>query len=504
MSYLYLWFHRVQKTPVLLTTLLVLECFYSSHSFAQSTSLQVPATGRSKLTISQQGQSQKSFTTGLRLESMEYVTAIPEQKELTRSQFATVRFEGEKNFAQADRVIFGVDAFLGSHFSRKSTQFGLNEFYLTQFVTKKSIHDEHLTVGRRLYDWSELDRHWNLGLWESRLYNDAIRTESQGLTGLFYYSRGDAGEVLFLTSPIFVPNQGPEIKEERGNLTADSRWYRTPSPQFELLGKVNKIDYKLDIPDRMKLASKSGAAIHLKIGPQKGPFLKGSAGYKPVNELLFERRNFKRVDSLEVDVTVRPQTTYHLIYSADLGYKDDNTHLSISYLDENPEPVKAENDWAIQKLGAIKAYGLHGSLLLDPANNRYLRSLWDSPTELAVDYLKVEGGGIVDVRADGSKDALLLFDQRLQYYNSIRGRIKTQLGRLFRRPLGLSLSYLYDFDQSGSLMQTELKYDVTKSWVLILGADFLGVDDEAKAKATSFLNQNRANDRYYAGMGYVF
>ncbi|MFN8944368.1 MAG: transposase, partial [Pseudobdellovibrionaceae bacterium] len=434
----------------------------------------------------------------------EYLSTIPEQKELTRSQLASIQFAGERNLNDSSQVIIGTDIYVGTHFARQSTQLALNESYVSVFVSPKAVQDEHLSVGRKLYDWSRVDRHWSLGLWESKLYIDAIRTESQGLTGFFYYNRGDSGSILLFASPMFIPSQGPEIREERGTLTADSRWYRTPSPQFELLGKVNKIEYNLDIPDRMSLAARPGAAVQLKLGDEEGFFAQSSAGYKPVNELILERKNFKKIDSLELDVTVRPKTTYHQIVSLDVGFKNDEFQLSQSYLEEAPESQKAEKDWAIQRLSSIRALGTHFSLVLDPEKNSLMRRIWNSQTEFNFDYLKVEGGEITDYLANGQKDTLLLFDQRLQYSNSLRGKMKTTLGRLFKRPLGLQYSYLYDFDQRGSLIQSELKYEMTPSWVWILGADFIGVEDEEKSKVTSFLNQNRANDRYYAGMGYVF
>jgi hypothetical protein len=63
--------------------------------------------------------------------------------------------------------------------------------------------------------------------------------------------------------------------------------------------------------------------------------------------------------------------------------------------------------------------------------------------------------------------------------------------------------YLYDSDQRGSLVNTEFLYYPDQKWALVAGADILGVQDESY-KPSSFLNQYRANDRFYGGMTYVF
>ncbi|MDZ4082907.1 MAG: hypothetical protein U1E10_08230, partial [Bdellovibrionales bacterium] len=42
-----------------------------------------------------------------------------------------------------------------------------------------------VSVGRRLESWSQLDRHWDLGLWEPLNRFDALRPIDQGLTGAF-------------------------------------------------------------------------------------------------------------------------------------------------------------------------------------------------------------------------------------------------------------------------------------------------------------------------------
>jgi hypothetical protein len=122
---------------------------------------------------------------------------------------------------------------------------------------------------------------------------------------------------------------------------------------------------------------------------------------------------------------------------------------------------------------------------------------------MQISYLRVDGGAIQDIGSDGKPDDINLYDQRLKFTNAARIKIQGELARFFRRPLVTKFSYLYDKDQRGSMVNTEFLFYPTQEWALVMGADFLGVDDES-FKPTGFLNQYRANDRVYGGMTYVF
>jgi hypothetical protein len=65
------------------------------------------------------------------------------------------------------------------------------------------------------------------------------------------------------------------------------------------------------------------------------------------------------------------------------------------------------------------------------------------------------------------------------------------------------VKYLREFDQQGDLVGAEMSLQATRSWAVSVGADVLSVDNEDSVDGT-FLNQFRANDRYYGGLTYVF
>lgn len=441
--------------------------------------------------IKNQNENKRKVLGSIRLEGMQYVTPIEEAPRLTYSQLLSAQLVASQEFNWVDVT---ADISGGTFFSRGQSHYVVHEL----FVATKG-KDFKIFTGRKKKDWSELDARWQLGLWQPNFAIDALRPESQGLSGFFFDYNTDQMEILAFASPIYIPAMGPEIREEGGGLVADSRWYRAPSRDYEFNDRINKISYKLDVPETMNLVNNPGAALMTRLGQKdQGPWVVISAGYLPVNELVLKRQNYKQISSDKVDVTVSPTVTNHAIGSIDIGYTSGKFKNSISYIEDRPQekrPDGNQSDWAIQKFEAIQAYSL--------ASEFTLENLLARDFNLQLSYLKVNGGGITDILADGTPDSFTLFDQRLKFTNAVAFRVEGQLFSILRRPLISRVKYLFDYDQNGSLLNAEFLLYPNQNWAFLVGADVLGVQDESY-RPSSFLNQYRANDRFYGGMTYVF
>ncbi|MFS4457547.1 transposase [Bdellovibrio sp. HCB2-146] len=424
----------------------------------------------------------------IRLEGMQYLTPISEEPSLTYSQFLSARLSLLKEASWIDSAL---DVSGGTFFSRGQSHYIVHEAYV---ATKD--RESRVYVGRKKMDWSEMDRRWQLGLYQSKFAIDALRPEEQGLVGAFYNYNKEKFEFLIFASPIFIPSMGPDIREESGGLVSDSRWYRAPSRNYDFNSRINTIQYELSIPDVMKLATNAGGAMMTRVGSkERGPWATASAGYMPVNELTLKRQAFKVINQDQFDVTVSPTVTYHHIRSLDVGYSFNKVQTSVSYLEDSPIANTPDQDWAVQKLEPIQAYSI--------ATDFTLEQIWGRTLAIQLGYLKVEGGSIVDIRDDGAPDKVTLFDQRLKFTNAFSVRLEGQLATFWRRPFVTRFKYLYDQAQRGSLVNTEFLYYPNQKWAVVMGADILGVEDESY-KPGSFLNEYRANDRFYGGMTYVF
>ena len=112
------------------------------------------------------------------------------------------------------------------------------------------------------------------------------------------------------------------------------------------------------------------------------------------------------------------------------------------------------------------------------------------------------GGTISDINVNSEKDSFTLFDERFFFYNSLLFKTEGKLFKLFNQDFTTKFSYLRDFNQRGSLVNTEFQF-----FPFEIGLFFLAVILSLWMKKMTlpvFLNQNRANDRVYAGVSYVF
>lgn len=426
----------------------------------------------------------------LRLEGMQYFAELQDAPQLNTSRFLSARLTGKKETEWVDAEM---DLSGGTYFLNNRTFLNPREFY----VANHSAGPFKVYLGRKKMNWSEVDSRWQLGMFQPRFAIDTLRPEELGLTGLFVNYKKSNFELLGFVTPIYIPNMGPEIREERGGLVSDSRWYRAPSREFSLNNRARQIVYDLDIPETMKLAGNPGGALMARVGnKEKGFWLSGSGGYLPVNELLLERRVLMGTSEIEADVTVVPGVGYHQIYALDAGYTFGGTRLTLSYLSDSPlETQSSSEDWVVQKLENLQVF----SASLDSQ----LSDLWYHPLFLQLQYMKAVGGRINDIRHDGSQDDITMFDRRLLYSDALAFQLEGQIASIQKRPVITKFKYIYDYDQQGSLMNFELLYYPSPQWAVLVGGDVLGVKDEDR-DPSSFLNQYRANDRLYGGMSYVF
>lgn len=426
----------------------------------------------------------------LRLEGIQYFSELPEAPELSASQFLTVRLMGT---AESKYIDGTADLLGGTYFIRNQTFLNARELYLTNH----SRGPLKVFAGRKKMDWSELDHRWQLGLFQPRFAIDTLRPDELGLTGFFLNYKSSNFEVLGFATPIYIPNMGPDIREESGGLVSDSRWYRAPSREFSLNNRSRQIVYSLDTPETMKLVGHGGGALMVRAGNKdKGFWMSGSGGYLPVNELVLQRKIVMDASETAADVTVVPGVTYHQIYAMDAGYKVGGVGITLSYLKDLPlETQSNSEDWAVQKLQGVEAMAVALDMNFSGILKRDLFA--------QLQYLKAAGGKIQDIRYDGVVDDITMFDRRLYYSDALAFQLEGQIARILKRPLMSRFKYIYDYDQQGSLLNFEMLYYPTPKWALIVGGDVLGVKDETR-DPSSFLNQYRANDRLYGGLTYVF
>jgi hypothetical protein len=428
----------------------------------------------------------------LRFENMGYLSEVPDSPHLTRTQYLSGRIHATGVSAVPWDFGYNLDLMAGKFYSQRQTHWAVNELSASTRV----IPEVQASLGRKKEDWSRLDEFWQLGLWQPKYGIDALRPEDQGLTGLFLdYDKENFRLLGFVTS-ISVPTLGPEVREEGGGLVSDDRWYRAPSQSFTIGKNVKAIAYRLDRSDLMRLIKHEGRGLMARLGSKtKGPWLGIAAGDKPVNDVIYTRNVVVPTGPDATIATVQPDIARHLIVSTDVGYAWGAGVFVLSALRDRPSVNLPREEWVTQRLGAIEAYS--GLLTWN------LGILGMPTTQVNFGYLRVYGGEIVDIESQGQAADFTLFDQRLKFTNTVSFKMQGPLVRIFGRQILGKWSYAYDWDQQGSLVGAELQLQVSREWLVLAGADLLGVENE-NLKPNSFLNQYRANDRIFGGLTYVF
>ncbi|MBX3041970.1 MAG: transposase [Bdellovibrionaceae bacterium] len=428
----------------------------------------------------------------LRAESMQYMTTVDSAPELNQSQFLSGRIAVAGSPESASWIEYGGDLAAGTFFRPNQDQFVVNEAHVTARLAPLTT----VSLGRKKAMWSRMDEVWQLGMWQPRFAIDTLRPEEQGLTGLFFNTGTEDMEVMAFATPIFIPTMGPEISEENGSLVPDNRWYRRPSTTQIFNQQLNRVTYDLDVPNLEKLVMNPGYAAMTRFGNlRSGPWIVGSYAYKPVNDLLLRRQIVRVVDQPLFDVKVSPDVAYHELASVDVGYAWGDFQISASYLQDSPKEKRPQTEWSLQKLHALQAVSVQGEW--------NIRNFFARQVQIQFGHLRITGGGITDIDSEGKTDDFTLFDDRMRFRNATYVGAEGELARLWARPLATKVRYLYDQQQQGSMVRTEFLYYPRTDLALIVGTDFLGVADE-NHEPDGFLNQYRANDRYYGGMTYVF
>jgi hypothetical protein len=424
----------------------------------------------------------------VRFETLQYMTTLVESTNLTYSQFLSGRITAASFQNDPGSINWAADISAGTFFSLRQSYYSIQEVYASTPLDSNA----NVSFGRKKYDWTEIDRYWQLGLWQPRYAIDALRPEDQGLMGLFFDYRSDQFQLLAFGSSFFIPTIGPEVREEDGTITADNRWYRPPSRQS---GRIS-LSYKINQGEIWDLVRQDSFGLKMRFGrAELGPWMALAGGRKPVNDLLLQRCVRCVGVSNQAKFVVSPAVTHHQVFSADFGYQLEDVKMSLSYFEDNPQTLLPPRDFAIQEFTPVRIYSAQADI--------NIKEFFSRPIQAQVAYLKVFGNESQDILADGTSDEVNMFTWRYRFYDAALMKFAGPLTTIYSRPLITKFSYIYDFEQKASVLGTEVQYQWNKTWSYLAGIDILGPDDP-QSTSDGFINQYRANDRIYAGASYVF
>lgn len=358
--------------------------------------------------------------------------------------------------------------------------------------------DANLAFGRKKTNLSVADSVFNFGLLQSGFTNDNINFVEGGLTGLHgHFFSGNFGlNAAFM--PVFIPNQGPQTKIEDGKVISTNRWASAPPTAFREGNTEKNINYAIRDYSLLETISNSGFMLQGYFGENKTrPLISATYAKKPVNEIALSRDMYQDISTAEGFVYLTPVVLTHEVQALDFNLDYENINTSLSYLADQPTNVVAKSPEVLQNLSPLSIISFYASLDLGEVLNRKLK--------IYTAFASISGGEVRDLDSQGKEADDSIANARTLYKKPLRFGVNGEAFLLRNSAIETDVAMTYDQELKGSLLSVVIRYAALRNLKVSLGADIIGTEGELPASAKgNFLDQHKADDRFFAGVGYAF
>jgi hypothetical protein len=350
-----------------------------------------------------------------------------------------------------------------------------------------------ITIGRRIYDWNVMEDQWGLGLWSARFLWNPLAPERIGMTGAFYSYESAKWRFLAFGTPISPPERSFPIRDQNGQLLADSRDYVPPYQQLLLMNQVIPINYSIQYPPLSQLLVRPGGGVQVRYGGSDGPWASGSYGLMPMHEVQMGIQAAYDPVQAQVDAVVHPITLFHHLATFETGYRGRAWSLWASVTGESPIQPQIPASWQLAPMGPALLSSAGGSMRLD----EYFT--------FSTSLLKVNE----DLPPLAPGQIPLNLPSRFQYTEAVQAE-----GKWTGIPqLTADLHYVYDLANLSTLLSFDLLYQPTVKRSSILRSMFggygawafgVGTDIISTQTDTGYIGQYYGNDRIRGRISYAF
>ena len=408
---------------------------------------------------------------------------------MQRAQFSTARLNaqysriGSELEIQADgRLGVGIDC--GSACS--SLEFSQLSIGSSRRLGPVSFH-----VGRVLVPWSTLDDEWSLGIFQPRFIYDFLHPQRVGLAGGFVQVVSDDLRLTFFASPGFIPDRGLPVNVENGRIGSIDPFFHAPISEVIYEGRATPISYNLVRGSLSELLMRPAMGVTSQWGGQQGWSASASYAYKPVNQVLLAYNNLYNLSFEVADADIFPRIVMHHLTAADIKYSANGATGSLSVVREIPVMDQVPAEWTAQQLSP--------AWLISPQVS------WrgEKTFQASASYLRVEGGSAPDLRADSGPrvtEGTSVFNPRFLFTNAVKLSAGDLLWSRGQRSLTWKSQIIMDLDHSAQAYLHSVAYQPSSSWQVRLATDIL----VSSSSGSDFISRNRANDRFFGAVNYVF
>ncbi|MGE4132205.1 MAG: hypothetical protein AB7F86_11245 [Bdellovibrionales bacterium] len=393
----------------------------------------------------------------------------------------------------------------GAFESREEFYFGVPEAYVEPLRQNRGLT---LTVGRKRRTWSRLDEQFALGVWQPQLRWDYLAPIQQGLTGIFLDWRMTRQfKTVFYTSPIHLPDQGPQYRLKDGQFYSSNRWFQQPTGAIRLFNETRyaedvPLHFEIDQPSNDELFVQSGFGLGLEYDHDNGFWSHLNLAYKPRNQihLGIECQNCATLGGgpspLEITARIHPKTVKHFVATWETGFQKVDHRGWISLTGDFPgtSGFPAEYEEASLDSNAIVGAAYQHALSPDWVG----RPMWLQYSYVRVLDLAKRGAG-----SRFEEDQVRSSWDRYPIRNVAAFDWRVRLISTGRNLLNWTNRYQYSIPERGGWLSSFLELEQGQlKW--LLGADILGSDVEPGSQEAGLFTRYRANDRVFGGVSYVF
>ena len=457
------------------------------------------------------------------------VTGYAKSKDHLSVEMSTQNFfSSETEFFRSDQVnheqpIVNLGVDIGGQSREFMAGLKLNDIYSfseeSHYLNPKEVFvgyrwgsDTNVVLGRKRYTWSYDDEYWKRGVFQPRFLYDPLRSEQQGLIGLFLESQNTnhGFQYLVFASPVYAPEFGASYELKDGAFSSRSPWFRPPRSELiaegDFVENIETIEYRLNKPEAGEVAFNGSAGLKLGFFDRESRFFVNSSfAYKPMNQIVL---GIQQVQVLpkegEVPALVRvvPRLLYHQLYNLEVGVRESkgwNGYFSVTH--ERPEERLILEQEKTLENGTRQGVG--EATLLSGSVGYNISGQGTHATRVHLGVMNLWGGDRKDQGEIEGEDSL--FSRRYWFQQAVRLGILNPFRRVLGKSIKSSFEATYDFKQRGAVFTSEIFVQMSRKVSVGGRLDLIGlVDSNEPEVQDGFIGNFRANDRFQVGVNYVF
>jgi len=409
--------------------------------------------------------------------------------ELQRSQFTVARLRGQYASVGSE-IETQVDARLGLGLDCGLACSSV-EFPQISIGSSRRLGPVSLHVGRILLPWSLVDDEWAMGVFQPRFIYDFLHPQKVGLAGGFLQFRSADLQLTVFAAPGFVPDRSLPVNVENGRIGSIDPFFHTPISEVNYEGTTTPIAYHLNRGSLSELLLRPAAGVTAQWGGEEGFSASTSYAYKPVNQVLLAYNNLYNLSFEVADADIYPRVVMHHAAAADLRYSVSRATGTLSVIREVPVMDRVPSEWTSQQLAP--------AWILSPQISWRGRESFES----SASYLRVDGGNAPDLRS-GSGPKLVgdgsVFNPRYPFTSALKFSASDLFWKRGERSLGWKSQVILDLEHRAQAYLHSVAYQPSARWQLRLATDIL----VSASNGSDFISRNRANDRFFGAVNYVF